>query len=136
VVGDRLDTDIEGAVAAGADNLLVLTGLTTPTTLLAARPGQRPTYVARGLGGLVERHPEVHSWEHSASCRGYTASMDQGILVLRGAGSDDLDALRAMCAACWGAEQPALAIQADGTAAARALRGLEIDAKVTREREA
>ena len=53
VVGDRLDTDIAGAVAAGLDSLLVLTGVTDVTALLRAAPDQRPTYVSRDLTGLL-----------------------------------------------------------------------------------
>lgn len=52
VVGDRLDTDIEGAHAVGADSLLVLTGVSTVDDLLRARPDRRPTYVATSLGCL------------------------------------------------------------------------------------
>ncbi|HET8970595.1 MAG TPA: HAD-IIA family hydrolase, partial [Candidatus Nanopelagicales bacterium] len=43
VVGDRLDTDIEGAASIGAASLLVLTGVTGVGELLAATPAQRPT---------------------------------------------------------------------------------------------
>ena len=53
VVGDRLDTDIEGAQAAGLDSLLVFTGVTRVVDLLAAPPHQRPTYVAADLRGLA-----------------------------------------------------------------------------------
>lgn len=59
VVGDRLDTDIEGAYNGGADSLLVLTGVTTPAVLLAARPEHRPTYVDADLRGLLTGQPEV-----------------------------------------------------------------------------
>lgn len=52
VVGDRLDTDIEGANAAGYDSLLVLTGVCQPGDLRDLPPEHRPTYVARDLGGL------------------------------------------------------------------------------------
>jgi hypothetical protein len=51
-VGDRLDTDIEGAVGAGIDSLLVLTGVSGPAELLAAPPERRPTYVTADLSGL------------------------------------------------------------------------------------
>ncbi len=42
VVGDRLDTDIEGAVRVGADSMLVLTGVTRPADAVLAPPHQRP----------------------------------------------------------------------------------------------
>ena len=51
-VGDRLDTDIEGAVGAGMDSLLVLTGVSGPAELLSAPPERRPTYVSADLSGL------------------------------------------------------------------------------------
>ena len=46
VVGDRLDTDIEGAVNAGLDSLLVLTGVTTALDAVLAPP-QAPTDLPR-----------------------------------------------------------------------------------------
>jgi HAD superfamily hydrolase (TIGR01450 family) len=54
VVGDRLDTDIEGANRAGMDSLLVFTGVSTADDLAAAPPERRPTYVAADLSALFE----------------------------------------------------------------------------------
>jgi HAD superfamily hydrolase (TIGR01450 family) len=54
VVGDRLDTDIEAAHAAGMDSMLVLTGVTGVTGLLECPPQRRPTYVAADLSGLLD----------------------------------------------------------------------------------
>lgn len=51
-VGDRLGTDIAGAVAAGMDSLLVLTGIDDLEAVLEAPPGRRPTYVATDLRAL------------------------------------------------------------------------------------
>ncbi|MGN6793252.1 MAG: HAD-IIA family hydrolase [Streptosporangiaceae bacterium] len=59
VVGDRLDTDIEGAVRGGADSMLVLTGVTSAKGAVLAPPGQRPTYVVADLLGLVEPQPVI-----------------------------------------------------------------------------
>lgn len=51
-VGDRLDTDVEGAVAAGCDSLLVLTGVDDLAACLAAPAHRRPTWVAPDLAAL------------------------------------------------------------------------------------
>jgi hypothetical protein len=53
-IGDRLDTDIAGAVAAGMDSALVLTGVDSVETLAVARPGQRPTFLLEDLRGVHE----------------------------------------------------------------------------------
>ena len=53
VVGDRLDTDIAGANAAGLPSLMVLTGVNSARDARRRRPvQQRPTYVAHDLRAL------------------------------------------------------------------------------------
>ncbi|MCQ0022170.1 HAD-IIA family hydrolase [Streptomyces somaliensis DSM 40738] len=100
VVGDRLDTDIEGAHNGGVDSLLVLTGVTAPAELLAARPEHRPTYVDADLRGLLTGQPEVSAEAGGFRCGGWTAAADGDALVL-GGGGDPVDGLRALCAAAW-----------------------------------
>ncbi|MEU3348253.1 HAD-IIA family hydrolase [Streptomyces sp. NPDC006700] len=99
VVGDRLDTDIEGAFNGGVDSLLVLTGVTDGAQLLAAPPRHRPTYVDADLRGLLTRQPEITREGDGFRCGGWTATADTG-LVLSGEG-ETLDGLRALCAAAW-----------------------------------
>jgi HAD superfamily hydrolase (TIGR01457 family) len=57
MVGDRLDTDIAGAAAAGWDSLLVLTGASKPADLTEAEAV--PTYLASSVGALLEPRPRV-----------------------------------------------------------------------------
>jgi HAD superfamily hydrolase (TIGR01450 family) len=51
-IGDRLDTDIAGAVEAGMDSALVLTGVDSAVSLAGARSPMRPTYLLADLRGL------------------------------------------------------------------------------------
>ena len=57
MVGDRLDTDIEGAHAIGVPSLLVLTGVTWLDELAAAGPQLRPTYISPDLRGALRVPP-------------------------------------------------------------------------------
>ncbi|MFF8293806.1 HAD-IIA family hydrolase [Streptomyces sp. NPDC016309] len=101
VVGDRLDTDIEGAFNGGVDSLLVLTGVTDAARLLAAVPEHRPTYVDADLRGLLTGQPEVTGTAADGfGCGGWTASVRGDALALDGDG-EALDGLRALCAAAW-----------------------------------
>ncbi|MBO0916344.1 HAD-IIA family hydrolase [Streptomyces laculatispora] len=100
VVGDRLDTDIEGAFNGGVDSLLVLTGVTDAAQLVAAKPEHRPTYVDADLRGLLTGQPEVTQAGEDFGCGGWTASVRGGQLVLEGDGNA-LDGLRALCGAAW-----------------------------------
>ena len=81
VVGDRLDTDIAGANAAGMPSLLVLTGVSTAEDLVAAPPPHRPTFVGADLRALS----------------GPAVAITQPTQV-----NDGLDDLRERCRATWG----------------------------------
>ncbi|MFI7612014.1 HAD-IIA family hydrolase [Nonomuraea terrae] len=96
VVGDRLDTDIEGAFNAGVESLLVLTGVATATDVLTAEPRHRPTYIGEDLGALLLPYPEVRD----GACGGWRAGWKDGTLRLDGDGSR-IDGLRAACDAAW-----------------------------------
>ncbi|MDR1033652.1 MAG: HAD-IIA family hydrolase [Bifidobacteriaceae bacterium] len=59
VIGDRLETDLAGAVAAGYSGLLVLTGVSTLQDAISAVPEHRPKFIGKDLRALNEPHPAV-----------------------------------------------------------------------------
>jgi glycerol 3-phosphatase-2 len=103
VVGDRLDTDIEGAYRVGTDSMLVLTGVSGPADVVLAPPGRRPAYLAEDLTGLLEPHPAVDARDDGTfTCGGWTARWTGDRLDLAGEGRR-IDGLRALAAAAWSA---------------------------------
>lgn len=126
-VGDRLDTDIEGAVRAGMDSLLVLTGVSSPTDLLHAPAHARPTYVAETLDGLFDPAGAVRlpgpTSPYPAGSTGWQVTREQATGLLAGSGSR-LEALRALCAESWSAEGPLEAFRPAGQEARQALEAL------------
>jgi HAD superfamily hydrolase (TIGR01450 family) len=100
VVGDRLDTDIEGAVRAGYDSLLVMTGVTGLAELVAAAPGSRPTYISADLDGLRRPHEAPAEASGGRELGGWRAEVTDGRLSVTGNGSPD-DWWRVVAAAAW-----------------------------------
>ncbi|WP_017582672.1 HAD-IIA family hydrolase [Nocardiopsis valliformis] len=104
IVGDRLDTDIEGATTHGAAGLLVLSGVATPQDALAAPAHQRPRYLSWDVSGMNETHPgtlrHVDGDTARTECGGWTVKAEAAAVRLSGEG-DRLDGLRALCTAVW-----------------------------------
>jgi len=101
MVGDRLDTDIEGAHNAGIDSLCVLTGVTGLAELASATARQRPTYLSPDLGGLLVPQPEPEIEGRAAVLGGWRGEVDaHGRLQVSGRGTT-ADWWRAAVAAAW-----------------------------------
>lgn len=120
VVGDRLDTDVAGASAAGMDALLVLTGVTTAADLLRAPAGQRPRYLAPDLTALSAAADPLAVGERAS----WQVRADGDALVVRGDG-DPLDLLRALCPPAW--DTGTVAVRPADAGAADAVRALGLD---------
>lgn len=102
MVGDRLDTDIRGAIAAGIASALVLTGVDRPKQLVAASADMRPDYIVASLAELHEPYPEtVTEKDGTARVGGSRVRMRGHIVEIVDRGTDRLDLLRAGCAAIW-----------------------------------
>jgi ribonucleotide monophosphatase NagD (HAD superfamily) len=87
VVGDRLDTDIEGARTMGWDSLLVLTGVTGLDELVRAPEHHRPTYVAPDLAALAQSHEAPRLRAGRVVLGDWVAHVDAGRLVVDGSGA-------------------------------------------------
>ncbi|MCV7408113.1 HAD family hydrolase [Mycobacterium florentinum] len=101
VIGDRLDTDIEGANAAKFPSLMVLTGVSSARDAVYAIPAQRPTYIGHDLRALYQDGSALAVGPQP----GWTVDVDADSLTVRGNGADEGDGLsivRAVASAVWG----------------------------------
>jgi len=104
VVGDRLDTDVAGARAAGMSSLWVATGVDDVRAVLSAEPDQRPDHLGADLGALLEPAAAVERSgpAHDPAWRCGDAVVTRGGEgLVAAAGGEPLDLLRAACAARW-----------------------------------
>lgn len=103
-VGDRTDTDVAGAAAAGLDSLMVLTGAHGPADVVSAAPECRPTHLGHSISALLEPVRSIVIDDHTVTCRGFTAAADGGRLTLSATPTSRdqaLDALWALAQLSW-----------------------------------
>ena len=100
VVGDRLDTDIEGAANVGVDSLAVLTGVSDVQTIAGAEGKFRPSYVSPDLRGLLVAHPVVDMEGDETLCGAANLRLRDGSLDVLTRGSD-VETLRAALILAW-----------------------------------
>ncbi|RKT78266.1 HAD superfamily hydrolase (TIGR01450 family) [Terracoccus luteus] len=97
-VGDRLDTDIDGAGRTGIDSAWVLTGVDAPSDLVRAVSTTPPTYVIGHLGELHQRYVDpvrVDGSDGTWRCGPVTARVQDDALVLEGEDGHPSEAIRA-----------------------------------------
>ena len=117
-VGDRLDTDIAGGVAAGIPALHLLTGVSGPLALIEAPKEHRPTFIADDLRGLTQ---DAESLRPGAQ-GGFTARIDGDDIIL-GNGNDaatPTEALRTVLEVACHMDTPPEYVRPNSEAAERA----------------
>ncbi|WP_292832811.1 HAD-IIA family hydrolase [Microbacterium sp.] len=100
-LGDRLDTDIAGAQAAGIDSALVLTGIDRPKHVLAAPDSSRPTYILGDLRDLDEEYPETVVRGGVTTVGTAAVRIDGPEVTIVSEGDRPIDLVRAGAAAIW-----------------------------------
>jgi HAD superfamily hydrolase (TIGR01450 family) len=119
VVGDRLDTDIAAANAAGLPSMMVLTGASSARDVVHAKNGHRPTYIGYDLRSLhqaadalaVAPQPAWRVETDDASMTVSTGRDDEN--------DDGLSVVRAVASAVWAThfdDQPLCIEAGDDTA--------------------
>ena len=118
MVGDRLDTDIDGAIGVEMDSLAVLTGVNNLQDVIDAAVGHRPTYVSHDLAGLNQTHPAVKLDGTTSRCGDAVASVVDGTLSVTGADARDTTSIRAAVGLAWDMiDRTGTRVHLDGTMA-------------------
>jgi glycerol-1-phosphatase len=100
VVGDRLDTDIAGASAAGLPSLMVLSGVSTASEVVRAVIGERPNYIAADLRSLFDRSDLLRVGPNQA----WRIDIGESAVTVHNTGTEPRDSLtvvRAVASAVW-----------------------------------
>jgi glycerol-1-phosphatase len=119
VIGDRLDTDIAGANAAGLPSMMVLTGVNSARDAVHAGRAQRPTYIGYDLRSL---HQDAGMLAMAPQPAWHVETIDMSVRVSTARGDetgDPLSVVRAVASAVWESrfdEQPATIEAGDITA--------------------
>ena len=102
MIGDRLDTDIKGARAAGIPALHVLTGVDRPKQLVAASADMRPDFIVASLAELEQPYPTTEvAADGTAKVGTARVRMRGPVVEIVDRGDSPLNLLRAGCAAIW-----------------------------------
>jgi HAD superfamily hydrolase (TIGR01450 family) len=113
VIGDRLDTDIKGAVAAGLESAAVLTGILGNRELLGAKSDERPNYILTDLSELFRDYPKPKRNKSSVSFGQSEVKIIGDRLMISAGNPSAVDTIRAATDLVWSSGRPIYGLQVD-----------------------
>jgi HAD superfamily hydrolase (TIGR01450 family) len=113
VIGDRLDTDIKGAVAAGLESAAVLTGIVGNKELLGAKSDERPNYILTDLSELFRDYPKPKRTKSSVSFGQSEVEIIGDRLMISAGNPSAVDTIRAATDLVWSSGRPIYGLQVD-----------------------
>lgn len=111
VIGDRLDTDIKGAIGAGLSSACVMTGIAGKKELLGARSDERPTYIISDLRALFEHYPSAQLGKDTCLVGSSEVAIVGDKLLLTAGNPAELDTIRAATNLVWSSGRPIYGLQ-------------------------
>jgi HAD superfamily hydrolase (TIGR01450 family) len=112
-IGDRIDTDIVGANRAKMPSVLVLTGVSRAKEVLAAKEGERPTYILQNLSQLFEPYKEPKQTKRGYSLgKAEVELLGKKVVVVSG-DPKSVEVLRCACATIWNSGHSIYALDVD-----------------------
>ena len=111
VIGDRLDTDIKGAIGAGLSSACVMSGIAGKKELLGARSDERPNYIISDLGSLFNDYPKAQLGKDTCRFGSSEVAIVGDRLLLVSGNPADIDTIRAATNLVWSSGRPIYGLQ-------------------------
>ena len=111
VIGDRLDTDIKGAIGAGLSSACVMTGIAGKKELLGARSDERPNYIISDLSSLFDDYPKAQLGKDTCVVGSSEVAIVGDRLLLVSGNPADIDSIRAATNLVWSSGRPIYGLQ-------------------------
>jgi HAD superfamily hydrolase (TIGR01450 family) len=113
VIGDRLDTDIKGAITASLSSAVVLTGIARNKELLGAKSDERPNFILSDMTGLFEAYPDPKKSPTRVAYGDSEVELVGDRLLLTAGNPSAINTIRAATDLVWSSGRPIYGLQVD-----------------------
>ena len=113
MIGDRLDTDIKGAIAAGIESATVMTGVIGNKELIGAKTDERPNYILDSMSDLFESYPDARETKRGIRVGQSEVELLGDRVMLTSGHPEVIDSLRAATSLIWSSGRPVYGLQVD-----------------------